>query len=376
MSENFDELLSGLADAAAGASRPRGPVAARKRAKQRTMRRRLAVSTLSVALIVGAAGVAYAAHAPSGVPTPVTNSGSPAPSASGVPISPSPTATSPANGAPTVSLTVPAALAKGTKNLVGFAVTNPGVATTATVTVDLGEPAVLTPNSRSPIEQGTVERQDPGTGNWIAVPVTVSGSLHDVATYNLDLAAQATATQNLRVTPVGVVTATFAVSLSVNGSAPVTQSASVLLTAPTLTATGPTTVTRGTTSGDFQFSLTNATAGDYTGVHLYLTAYGSTAGCPTSVFSTAQWSDGGTWRTVSLSAQWSLLDAVALGHGQTTVISVRLAVPSTVASCLDKGQVALIAETPGGDSSMGDATPPTLAPSFSVRGDSPFFQLK
>ena len=348
------------------------------------MRRRLVVSTLSVALIVGAAGAAFAARGPSGVPTPAT-SGNPTASATAAPTNPSPSAAtaSPADGVPALSLTVPPALAKGTKNPVGFTVTNPGVARTAMVTVDLGEPKVTTPTSHSPVEKGTVERQDPATGTWVPVPVTVSGSLHDVATYDLDLPAQATATQNLRVTPVGAVTATFTVGLSVNGSAPVTKSATLPLVAPTLTETGPTTVTRGTTSGEFDFSVTNATAGDYTGVHLYLMAYGSTAGCSTSVFPTAQWADlgswassGGPWRTVSLSTQWSLLETVTLNQGSAITIRVRLAVPGTVASCLDKGQVALIAETPGGDSAVGGANPPTLAPSFSVRGDSPFFQVK
>jgi hypothetical protein len=364
MSENFDELLSGLAAAAAGASRPLGSVAARERGRQRTMRRRLAVSTLSVALIVGAAGAAFAARGSSGVPTPATSFGKPTPSVA---------TASPANGVPALSLTVPAALARGTKNLVGFTVINPGTARTATVTVDLGEPIMSTPNGRTPIQQATVERQDPGTGNWVPVPVTLSGSLHDVATYDLDLAAQATATQNLRVIPVGAETATFAVGLNVNGSAPVTQSATLPLVVPTWTATGPATVTRGTTSGEFDFSLTNTTGADYTGVHLSLISY--EAPCGTTVFPTAQWSDGGAWRTVSLSGDWSQLETIALGNGQTTVIRVRLVVPSTIlASCIDKeAEVSMAADN---STAVNYAIQPTRVPSFGNRGDAPFFQVK
>jgi hypothetical protein len=381
MSENFDELLSGLAAAAAGATSPQGPAAARRRGKQRVTRRRVTASVLSAALVVGAAGAALAARGPSGVPAPVTHSGSPRPnpSADATATAPSPSASSatPADGAPTLSLTLPASLAQGTRNPVGLAVTNPGPAKTATVTVDLGRPSTYVPDSRTPADKAVLERQDPGGGGaWVAVPVTLSGAFHDVATYQLDLPAHATANETLRVIPAGGVGATISVRLSVSGFAAVTRSATRPLVSPTITATGPTSVTPGTTSGEFDFTVTNATLGDYTGIHLYLDAYGSTAVCTTLVFPTAQWSDGGSWHTVSLSEQWPLFDTIALSHGHSAVIRVRLAVPATLDPCLKEGQAALIAQNLVGDApALGDSNP-GLVPLFSVRGDAPFFQIK
>jgi hypothetical protein len=349
------------------------------------MPKRLAATTFSAVLVVGAVGIALASGGHSGFPAPSTHSGKPSviatsasPSPSTTTASPSTTTTtapaSPAEGAPTLSLNLPASLAKAIVNEVGFTVTNPSVAKTVTVTLDLGVPSTATPTRGKPLEQATVERPDPGSRSWVAVPVTVSEAGHDVATYQLDLAAHTAVTARLRVTPVGNVNAVIAVRLSGGGFADVSQSAIVPMVAPSVTGTGPTAVTRGSTSGEFDFTMANTTSGDYTGVRLYLAAYASTPACSVAVFTTAQWSDGGAWKTVSVSTLWPLLDTVALGHGRSTVIRVRVAVPPALDSCVDKGQVVVLAETVGGSSSLNADN--SLTPTFVARGESPFFQIK
>ena len=58
MSEHFDDLLSGVVDAASSAAREPGAAAARKRGRQRRVRQRVASSALTVAVLGGAGGVA------------------------------------------------------------------------------------------------------------------------------------------------------------------------------------------------------------------------------------------------------------------------------------------------------------------------------
>lgn len=113
MSDRFNDLLSGVVDSAASAAREPGAEAARKRGRQRRNHQRLAASTLSLALLGVVGGVAAVtmngstgvptAHA-SGTATPaVTDSPSPMPSmssspsatASGIPGTGTPSATSP-----------------------------------------------------------------------------------------------------------------------------------------------------------------------------------------------------------------------------------------------------------------------------------------
>jgi hypothetical protein len=100
MSERFDDLLSGVVDSAGRAAREPGADAARKRGRQRRNRQRVAASTLSVALLGVAGGVAAVnVHGSNGVPTaPVTGTHSVVPVTSG-PYSASPSATS--SSAPT-----------------------------------------------------------------------------------------------------------------------------------------------------------------------------------------------------------------------------------------------------------------------------------
>lgn len=51
------------------------------------------------------------------------------------------------------------------------------------------------------------------------------------------------------------------------------------LTAPALHAIGPAALTRGGAPGQYDFTLTNTTPGDYTGIDLYLDAYSTTTMC-------------------------------------------------------------------------------------------------
>lgn len=91
MSENFDDLLSEVVDTAAEAAREPGAAAARKRGHQRRTHRRVAASTLSLALLGIVGGVAASSlpgHSANGTPTVhVTATTSPDPGAS---TSPSP----------------------------------------------------------------------------------------------------------------------------------------------------------------------------------------------------------------------------------------------------------------------------------------------
>lgn len=385
MPEDLDNLLSTVAASAAGAARPDGPEAARRRGAQRTVRRRLALSALSAALVVGGVGAALAVghhgHGAAPLPPAIGPSGSAGPSTPGPSASPTSGSTSRAGStAPTLTLQLPAALAEGAPNQVGFTVVNPGPARTETVTLDLGAPTTGAPSSTVPDERGVVQRRDPADGAWVPVPVSysraASGPSADIATYRLALPSQGTVVQALRVTPVGVGTVDFQVGLGDGGSTVAAQSRTLPLVTPTLTGAGPASVAPGTTSAEFDFTLTNRTAAGYSAVGLYLDAYGSTPDCSFSPFPTVQWWDGGSWRTVSLAAPWPLLDTVPVPAGRSVTLRTRLIVPASLASCLKQGQVALTAATgpdaPNGGGSSSDTTPP----GFTARGDSPFFAIR
>ncbi|TDT97739.1 hypothetical protein EDD99_5931 [Streptomyces sp. 846.5] len=380
MPEDFDNLLSAIATSAGAAARPHGPDAARRRGAQRTLRRRLAVSALSAVLLAGGIGTALAVSRSGSGPDPAPPAVSPSASAGTGRPSPSPTpssSTGSGDAAPTLSLQLPTALAKATANQVGFTVTNPGPARTETVTLDLGRPTSGAPTSTMPLERGIVQRQDGPGGAWVTVPVSysgtgsASGTAADTATYQLALPARSGVQEHLRVTPVGVESVDFAVRLTGGGSAPVTRSQTLPLATPTVTGTGPASVTHGTTSAEFDFTLSNATAADYSAVGLYLNAGGSSANCNFAPFATAQWWDGTGWRSISLSTGWPSLKTVSLGAGQTVTVRTRLIVPATLASCLKRGDVSMIAAT-GGLAENGGST---AAPQISVRGDAPFFSI-
>ncbi|MFC1436822.1 hypothetical protein ABUW04_01000 [Streptacidiphilus sp. N1-10] len=388
MPEDFDTLLSTIATSAGAAARPRGPEAARRRGATRTLRRRVAVSALSAALVAGGIGTALAVGRSGGGPVPPPPAVSPSSSAStshqsqgpSPSASPAPsTSSAPGDAAPSLSLQLPAELAKGTANQVGFTVTNPGAARTETVTVDLGAPTVGSPTSTTPQERGIVQRQDGSGGAWVAVPVSYTkagsgNSAADTATYQLSLPAQATVQEQLRVTPVGVESVDFQVTLADGGSTPVTRSRTLPLATPSLTGTGPASVAPGTTSAEFDFTLSNTTTADYSGVGLYLNAAGSTPNCDFTPFATAQWWDGSSWRTVSLSGQWPKFDTIGLGAGQNVTVRTRLVVPATLASCLKRGEVSLIAAN-GADNPAGGVVSIPTDPDMTVRGDAPFFSI-
>ncbi|MBR7835318.1 hypothetical protein KDL01_18740, partial [Actinospica durhamensis] len=121
MSENFDELLSGVVDSAGGAARKPGAEAARKRGRQRRSRQRLAASALTVAVLGGAGTVAAfslqyngssgkvpaADSSRSAVATVTSASPSPSPSFSASTAPTAPT-TSPTTGVATASTTTSA----------------------------------------------------------------------------------------------------------------------------------------------------------------------------------------------------------------------------------------------------------------------------
>jgi hypothetical protein len=361
MPERLDDLLSDLAIAASHATRPPGPAAARKRGRQRVMRHQIIAPIASVAVVAAAAGVVFAAtgqqhHAPA--PTThghhTSGSATPLPSVSQTPdTTPSTTPT----GAPSVTLSAPTALAAGTSNPMSFTVTNPGSARTVTVALGLGSPRVMTPSSFHPVEQAVAQRQDPDTGQWTNVPVTVSDK-HDVASYQLALPAHGTAEEHLRVTPVGADMVDFSLSVTGAGFPTLTRAATLPLVGPTVTGSGPATVTRGTTSGVFDLTVTNQTPVSYEKLALYLQVNGSTAVCDASPFTSAQWYDNGTWQTVSLSQTRASLGTTSLAAGKSMIVQVRVPAPSSLPACLTKGEVSLDISTDPSEpfGSTGNAT--------------------
>lgn len=381
MSKEFDTTLSAVINLAAAAAEPQGPSAARARGRRRAARKHIMVSALSLALVATGAGAGVALttgdHPKGSAPATVVTG----PSTTATPARPSPQPSQPAGpphaDAPTLSLDLPIAFAAGAANRFAFTAVNPGAARNVTVTLDLGNPTSGAPGATQPNEQAVLERQDPSSGSWIQVPVAFSSAdRHDTATYQMNLPARASATETLRLTPVGTQNATIGVSLSGSTFTTVSQSRTVALTAPSLTGAGPASVKPGSTP-EFDFTLTNSNSADYTGIQLYLTAYGSTAGCANSPFTGAQWTDGGAWQTTSLpGAGWPMLGTVSLNAGQSKHIRVRIAVPATLPSCLAKGQVAMIAQTQGAQAAIGNSQPNSTArPGFSVRGDAPFFSI-
>jgi hypothetical protein len=96
MSEDFDDLLSGAVESAAGAARKPGAAVARKRGGQRRTRQRLAASTLAVALLGGVGSVAAVSLGHSGRTPTVTVTGTPSPS-------PSPTGSASTSPSPSLS---------------------------------------------------------------------------------------------------------------------------------------------------------------------------------------------------------------------------------------------------------------------------------
>jgi hypothetical protein len=270
--------------------------------------------------------------------------------------------------APGISLQLPAELAKGTTNPIAFTVTNPGPARTVDVQLDLGAPNTPWPGDPEPAEQAILLRRDPATGAWQPIAVTLSTARHDTARFALGLPAHAAVTQQLRLTPVGSTGTTLGVTLTGSALPTVSRSARLPLAAPALRADGPAALTRGGAPGQFDFTLTNPTPGDYTGVELYLDAYSTTSMC-INVLDQAQWSIAEGWHTVSLAAQWPLLDTIALPRGHSLTIRIQAAVPAAFAPCARQAVIAMIAETPGAGSLLHAGQ--NLTPSFGIRSDAP-----
>ena len=390
MSGDFDGTLAGVINHAAGAAQPQGPAAARAKGRKRTMRKRIILSSASFVLVAGGAiGAAFAVGGDRGAPTVTASGPHPAPTARLSSVQPSaPAAASssaPSAGAstvtPTLSLDLPASFAAGTTNDFGFTVDNPGPARSVVVTLDLGTPTTVAPSAHNPNEQAVLDRQVSAGGSWSPVPVTfftsASGSLVDTATYRFDLPARARTTENLRLIPVGSVPSDteIGVTLSGGGIPALAQSKAVPLITLTMTVAGPSVVAAGSTQM-FDFTLANTTLADYPAFLLYLYPYAIPTTCDPALFTTAQWSDGGAMRTVALPAKnWLLLGTISLASGQSQQIIVELRVPATLASCVNRGQVALVAMT-GDISSIHDGDFSTTAiPNFAVTGDSSIFTI-
>lgn len=97
MPESFQDLLSDIAQSASTSTNPAGADAARRRGRQRTVRKQFAAGVMAVALIGTSAGLALAlAGNQGGAPKPITNSGTPTPTVSNTPAPPS-TSPSPSN---------------------------------------------------------------------------------------------------------------------------------------------------------------------------------------------------------------------------------------------------------------------------------------
>lgn len=113
MSDELDQLLSGLAGTVSGAARTPDPAAVRKRGAQRTVRRRMAVSAFCVTALVGGAtatALTVTVHGGKGTPLPAVNSGNSTPIGTATPVFVAPTpgasaSTLPPNSIPTVPTT-------------------------------------------------------------------------------------------------------------------------------------------------------------------------------------------------------------------------------------------------------------------------------
>ena len=82
MSKDFDTTLSDTIDLAAGAAQTAGASAARIRGRQRTMRKRIAVSTMSLVVVAVGTTVAFKATSSTGGSAPLIPANSPSPTAS------------------------------------------------------------------------------------------------------------------------------------------------------------------------------------------------------------------------------------------------------------------------------------------------------
>lgn len=378
--ERFEDLLSAVSAGAAAAARPSGPAAARARGRRRSVQRRVALTVVPLALATVGGLVGYDLAGNGSGPAPLPAAPATAPATTAPAPSTAATRTAARSAAPTLSLNLPSALAEGALNQVSFTVANPGAARTATVSVDLGTPSAATPNATAPDEAAVAERLDPASGTWVTVPVQYQavavGPSADVATFALNLPAAGSVTQSLRIIPAGVTDVDLGVRVGGGTGQPLTESRDLPLVEPSFKATGPASVTTATTSGEFDFTLTDSTAGSYSGVQLLLDAYGSTADCSFNPFPTAQWSDGGAWHTVALTTGWPLLDTVSLTPGQSVLVRVKLPVPATAPSCLARGQVGMIAQTPGAGNAIQVGSPSgTQPPALNLRTDSPFFDV-
>jgi hypothetical protein len=277
-----------------------------------------------------------------------------------------------------VALQLPSTLAESALSQATLTVSNPGPATTETVTLSLGNPTATTPNASVPNEQGVAERLDPASGSWVTLPVRFvpqpGGGWVDQATFTLALPAGGKVTQQLRLLPLGERSVDLGVRLDGSGHAPVTATYPVALTGPTLSVTAPADVVTGQTSGEFDVTMADNTAASYTGVQLQVSAAGSSSNCTFSPFPTVQWSDGGAWHTLSTTptnGEWPLLETVSLMPGRRVLLRLRLPVPAGLPSCLAKGEVSVSAST-GPIGAAGATTPPPL----SLLAQSPLFTVR
>lgn len=157
MSENFDELLSGVVDSAGGAARKPGAEAARKRGRQRRSRQRLAASALTVVVLGGAGSVAAFSlqHNGSVGKVPAANSSGSA-LATVTATGPSPSPSDSASTAPTAPTASPTA----------------DVATASTTTT-----TTSTPTASSPSTSQTLWSAVPGS--WLSPSqVPLNSTLH------------------------------------------------------------------------------------------------------------------------------------------------------------------------------------------------------
>jgi hypothetical protein len=166
MSEDFDDLLSGAVDSAAGAARKPGAAEARKRGGRRRTRQRLAASTLAVVLLggIGSAAAVSLGH----------TAGTPAASATGT-ASASP---APAGSVSTGPSTGPAP--SQTPSLSHGSSTTPTGSPDTSATTSTSPGTTGSPNSAFAVETWLTASQVPfdGAMNWTAgSPGSCTGSL-------------------------------------------------------------------------------------------------------------------------------------------------------------------------------------------------------
>ena len=129
MSKDFDTTLSDAIDLAAGAAQTAGASAARLRGRKRTMRKRIALSTMSLVLIAAAATVAFKASGPANGGAANVTTASPNPTVSPSSIvrsSPTTGPTAPATTSSPPTGTSPAAVVADPHQVAGAAWLSPG----------------------------------------------------------------------------------------------------------------------------------------------------------------------------------------------------------------------------------------------------------